>query len=108
MLAETITHDDGDDEMMRVLELEGSTQVAKVKTTQNHAFGEHEYAVVPETSNFSPPDNDYGNDSPLPQEQLSEQTSQAQKKPKHNFMRGPRPDELYNIDKQFGHPMMYD
>ena len=66
MLAETITHDDGNDEMMRVLELEGSTQVAKVKTTQNHAFVEHEYAVVPETSNFSPPDNDFDNDSPLP------------------------------------------
>ena len=65
MLAETITHDDGNDEMMRVLELEGSTQVAKVKTTQNHAFVEHEYAV-PETSNFSPPDNDFDNDSPLP------------------------------------------
>ena len=23
-------------------------------------------------------------------------------------MPGPRPDDLYNIDKQFGHPMMYD
>ena len=66
MLAETITHDDGNDEMMRVLELEGSTQVAKVKTTQNHAFVEHEYAVVPETSNFSPPDNDFEDDLPLP------------------------------------------
>ena len=66
ILAETITHDEGNDEMMRVLELEGSTQVAKAKTTLDHAFAEHEYAVVPEASNFSPTDNDDDNDSSPP------------------------------------------
>ena len=76
MPAETITHDDGNDEMMRVLELEGSTQVANTKTIQNHAFAELEYAVVPETSNFSPMGNDEDNDSHPPQE-LSEEAGET-------------------------------
>ena len=54
MPAETITHDkeDEDGELMRILDLEGSTQVGRGKI-MSRAF-EQEATTIPETSNFSP------------------------------------------------------
>lgn len=54
-MADTILHDNNtEEEMIKMLEFEGSTQVTKVRGTQNHAFVEQEDASVPKTSKFSP------------------------------------------------------